>query len=135
MVEAVREGIDGLSAYELAVANGYIGTEAAWLATLVGTTGERGDAGPPGPTGAQGEQGKAGETGPAGPQGPRGDKGAAGSLEPAKPALAMFSRDSATKLTTRLHIANVDGSGTAWDLIPMRDADGLISSAQLIPST
>ena len=33
---------DGKSAYELAVSNGYDGTEVEWLASLVGETGERG---------------------------------------------------------------------------------------------
>jgi len=47
----------GLSAYEVAVANGYSGTEAQWLTSIVGPKGEKGD------TGATGE------TGPAGPAG------------------------------------------------------------------
>lgn len=43
--------IIGYSAYELAVQEGYTGTEAEWLASLQGPTG------------------------PVGPQGPKGDKG------------------------------------------------------------
>lgn len=46
-------GADGASAYEVAVANGFIGNEAAWLASLVGATG------PTGATGATGAQGTA----------------------------------------------------------------------------
>ena len=38
-------GADGLSAYEVAVANGFVGDESAWLASLVGA---QGDAGAPG---------------------------------------------------------------------------------------
>lgn len=38
-------GADGLSAYEVAVANGFVGTEAEWLASLVGEQGETGAAG------------------------------------------------------------------------------------------
>jgi len=41
-------GADGASAYEVAVANGFVGNEAAWLAGLVGPTGATGA------TGAQG---------------------------------------------------------------------------------
>jgi hypothetical protein len=55
---AVR--VDGLSAYEVAVEEGFVGNEAAWLASLVG---------PQGPQGIQGIQGATGATGPQGPQG------------------------------------------------------------------
>ena len=83
-------GDDGASAYELAVAAGFTGTQAQWLGSLKGDKGEtglqgpkgdtgaKGDTGPQGAkgdTGAQGIQGPKGETGPAGAQGPKGDKG------------------------------------------------------------
>jgi hypothetical protein len=38
-------GNDGASAYELAVAGGFVGSEAAWLLSLKGETGDVGDAG------------------------------------------------------------------------------------------
>jgi len=60
---AVIEGTEGDSAYEVAVANGFVGTEAAWLASLVGPTGA---------TGATGSTGATGATGATGPQGPAG---------------------------------------------------------------
>lgn len=47
---------DGLSAYEVAVKNGFEGTEEAWLESLVGPQGEQG------PAGADGEDGKDGVT-------------------------------------------------------------------------
>lgn len=43
-------GADGDSAYAVAVANGFVGTEAEWLASLVGPKGDTGDAGPAGTT-------------------------------------------------------------------------------------
>ena len=43
--------VSGLSAYDVAVANGFVGTEAAWLASLKG---ERGSKGEPGETGERG---------------------------------------------------------------------------------
>ena len=52
--------VSGLSAYDVAVANGFVGTEAAWLASLKG---ERGTKGEPGQPGIQGEQGVQGEPG------------------------------------------------------------------------
>lgn len=71
-------GADGLSAYEVAVANGYTGTETEWLDSLVGPegpqgiAGAKGDTGEAGPQGIQGVQGIQGEAGPVGPQGPEG---------------------------------------------------------------
>jgi hypothetical protein len=66
-------GADGDSAYEVAVANGFVGNEAAWLASLVGADGA---------DGAQGDVGPAGPEGPAGPQGPAGADGAQGAVGP-----------------------------------------------------
>lgn len=44
----------GLSAYEVAVKNGYIGSEAEWLASLRGAQGPQGEVGPQGPAGSGG---------------------------------------------------------------------------------
>ena len=40
-----KDGADGKSAYQVAVSNGYIGTEAEWLASLKGERGEPGEVG------------------------------------------------------------------------------------------
>lgn len=48
-------GTNGLSAYQVAVANGYTGTEAQWLASLVGATGAQGNAGTNGNNGVNGK--------------------------------------------------------------------------------
>lgn len=56
-------GPEGPSAYDVAVDNGFVGTEAEWLASLVGPTGPEGPEGPEGPIGPDGP---AGPTGPAG---------------------------------------------------------------------
>ena len=64
--EASSAGADGASAYEVAVANGFVGDETAWLASLVGDTGATGATGPQGDTGATGATGA---TGPAGADG------------------------------------------------------------------
>ena len=77
-------GENGLSAYEIAVANGFEGTEKEWLNSLVGPRGPEGPAGPQGvpgekgDTGEQGPQGERGEKGEQGPQGERGEKGEKG---------------------------------------------------------
>ena len=52
----------GLSAYEVAVKNGYIGSEAEWLASLKGETGEQGPQGPQGPVGSGSSATVQGET-------------------------------------------------------------------------
>jgi len=48
------DGADGKSAYELAVENGFRGTEVQWLASLVGAAGQDGRPGEAGETGAAG---------------------------------------------------------------------------------
>ena len=65
-----ENGIDGKSAYQLAVEKGFVGTEAEWVASLKGETGP---IGPRGEIGPQGIQGETGATGPQGIQGPKGD--------------------------------------------------------------
>jgi hypothetical protein len=58
--------LNGKSAYQVAVDNGFVGTATQWLATLVGPVGPQGIAGPLGP---------AGPTGPIGPIGAQGAQG------------------------------------------------------------
>lgn len=48
-------GSDGASAYQIALANGYDGSEVEWLASLQGPAGAAGEQGPAGPAGADGE--------------------------------------------------------------------------------
>ena len=70
-----KDGAAGKSAYQIAVDNGYPGTEQAWLASLKG---EKGDTGEPGAAGEKGEPGEKGDTGTAGKDGRDGTDGAAG---------------------------------------------------------
>lgn len=58
------QGQQGDSAYQVAVANGFTGTEIEWLASLVGPQGKQGEIGPAGPTGAKGDTGEQGPQGP-----------------------------------------------------------------------
>lgn len=79
-------GIDGKSAYEIAVEHGFVGDEKTWLETLKGAQGPIGPQGPQGEKGDQGEvgpQGPAGVQGPIGPQGERGPQGEQGVQGPA----------------------------------------------------
>lgn len=65
-------GEKGYSAYEVAVKNGYTGTEAEWLATLKG---DKGDKGEPGANGSDGKPGKDGVDGANGADGKPGVNG------------------------------------------------------------
>ena len=86
-----EKGDPGDSAYQVAVNNGYEGTETEWLTSLKGEsgpqgpkgdTGESGPQGPKGDTGETGPQGPKGDTGETGPQGPKGDTGETGPQGP-----------------------------------------------------
>lgn len=52
-VSDAAQGVAGLSAYAVAVVNGYVGTEEEWLASLKGDKGDIGPAGPPDETVAE----------------------------------------------------------------------------------
>lgn len=73
-------GVDGKSAYQVAVQQGFTGTISQWLDSLRGATGQTGNTGPQGPAGAQGLRG---DTGPQGPQGIQGPVGPTGPVGPA----------------------------------------------------
>ena len=97
---ATLAGCAGASAYEIAVENGFVGTEEEWLESLVGKdgkdgvdgekgekgdvgeTGEKGDRGEKGDMGATGEKGETGEKGDKGDTGATGEKGDAGADAP-----------------------------------------------------
>jgi len=69
------QGIQGLSAYQVAVQHGFEGDENAWLTSLKGEKGDKGDKGATGSQGIQGIQGVQGEKGDKGDQGVQGVKG------------------------------------------------------------
>lgn len=77
-VTGAADGADGASAYEVAIQNGFVGTEAQWLASLVGPQGPQGIQGEIGPQGIQGDVGPTGPQGPQGPIGPQGEQGPQG---------------------------------------------------------
>lgn len=99
-------GPDGLSAYQLAVAEGFEGTLEEWLASLVGPQGEPGaDSTVPGPQGPEGPQGEAGPAGadstvpgPQGEQGPEGPQGPAG-IDGVSPDPSEYCRLDGAQMT------------------------------------
>ena len=85
--EPGEDGEAGLSAYEVALANGFVGTETEWLNSLkMGPKGDKGDKGDPGTDGKDGADGAKGDPGPVGPAGQKGEKGETGDPGPAGPA-------------------------------------------------
>lgn len=82
--------VPGASAFEIAVAHGFTGTEAEWLATLVGPTGEQG---PRGEQGERGEQGATGEQGPAGEDGAPGAPGVVQSVNGQSAAIVVLDAE------------------------------------------
>ena len=113
-IASVHDGADGASAYEIAVENGYTGTEAEWLSSLKG---EKGDAGEQGIQGIQGEKGDTGAPGKDGVNGTDGKDGADGF----SPTVTVTETSTGATITatdkngtTTAKIQN--GSGTPVDL-------------------
>ena len=73
--------LGAVTAYAIAVKNGYRGTETDWIASLKGAKGDKGDKGEKGDTGETGPKGDTGDTGPQGPAGINGVDGAAATIQ------------------------------------------------------
>ncbi len=116
-------GSTGQSAYQSAVAAGFVGTEVAWLLSLVGATG------------AQGPQGSVGATGPSGPTGATG-RGIAsvvrtsGTGAPGTTDTYTITYSDATTSTFGVY-NGADGSGSGDMLRSAYDtnADGKVNAA------
>lgn len=102
------DGNDGLSAYQIAVNNGFVGTESAWLLSLKGDQGEQG---------IQGEKGDKGDTGATGQGIATG--GATGQFL-TKNSGTNYDTSWATITKSTVGLANVDNTS---------DADKPISTA------
>ncbi len=103
------DGSDGLSAYEIWLNDGNLGSESDFLASLVGPAGADGVTGPQGPQGPAGADGADGATGPQGPAGADGADGATGPQGPQGPAGA----DGADGATGPQGPAGADGADGA----------------------
>ena len=134
-----EKGTDGKSAYQIAVEQGYQGSESDWLSSLKGDKGNTGAKGNPGQDGADGKSAYAiavehgyedseekwllslkGEKGDTGERGEKGDAGVAGK-DGFSPIAAVAKDGSAVTIT----ITDVNGTttvtlteGTAVDLTP-----------------
>lgn len=127
-----QHGIDGLSAYEIAVAKGFKGSSDEWFESLRGAPGRDGadgkDADPEQvkalvaeavaeiPKPKDGATGKKGDRGDVGPRGEPGLDGKDAILPQAKPWSARFERNARLE-TERVVVTANDGSA-AWNLKP-----------------
>jgi len=120
------DGAPGLSAYQLALAHGFVGSESEWLLSLVGPRGEQGQ---PGPQGARGEPGPAGRDGRDAPVGH-----GSGQLPALTGWTAKFERDESTGITQRIRLTPVAGDASGVDAYPVRDPKTqLIQAVSFIP--
>lgn len=101
-----EKGDPGASAYEIAVKNGFEGTELEWLASLKGEKGEQGLPGEKGDTGSQGIQGIQG------PKGEKGDTGAKG--EPGIQGIAGEKGESGASAYEIAVNNGFNGTETEW---------------------
>lgn len=127
-------GATGDSAYEVAVAEGFVGTKAQWLASLVGPQGPQGETGatgatgPQGATGATGPQGPTGATGATGPQGPQGT--VADSFQGAWGVATAYAVDDIVTYQGETWLALTGSTGTTptegatWTKLAAKGADG-----------
>ncbi|MCF0086605.1 MULTISPECIES: collagen-like protein [unclassified Streptomyces] len=119
-------GEDGPSAYEVAQAAGFTGTETEWLTSLVGPKGDTGE------TGAQGPKGDTGAQGPKGDTGPQPPLGAAGTGS----TVALRSDDPTTTnaRTPTAHASSHASGGTDPVTVAQSQVTGLAAAlAALLP--
>lgn len=136
-------GADGLSAYDIAVSEGFSGTESQWLDSLRGPQGIQGEAGDTGAAGQSayalavalgfvgteaqwiaslkgvkgdiGDDGPPGETGPAGPAGPAGPTGLQGAQGDSAYQIAVNAGFVGTQAEWLSSLIGESGI-TGWDL-------------------
>lgn len=115
------KGDPGASAYEIAVENGFIGTETEWLASLKGEKGDQGEQGIQGEKGDTGSQGIQGIQGVQGPKGEKGDTGAKG--EPGIQGVAGEKGESGASAYEIAVENGFSGTETEW-LSSLKGEDG-----------
>lgn len=119
-----QDGADGASAYEIALANGFVGTEVEWLASLVGADGADGSPGLDGQQGVKGDKGDPGDQGLPGQDGADGSPGLGGA-DGSPGADGADGNDGASAYQVDL-AAGFVGNEAAWlaSLVGPAGADG-----------
>ena len=105
-------GSAGASAYDIAIALGYSGTEGQWLTSLTGSHGLKGD------TGDQGLQGLKGDSGDQGLQGLKGDTGSDGVDGRSAYQLAVYNGYVGSEIDWLLTLKGTNGTdGTGVSIV------------------
>lgn len=121
------DGADGESAYQVAVDEGFSGTEVEWLASLVGPKGDTGDQGLQGIQGVKGDTGDTGpkgDTGDQGPQGVPGTDGSDGAPGIGIDSITRTSGDGSPGTTDTYTITYTDASTSTFDVYNGADGSG-----------
>lgn len=113
-----KDGENGLSAYEIWLNQGNIGTEIDFLNSLKGEKGDKGEQGEQGLQGIQGEKGEKGDTGERGADGSNG-------IDGFSPTISIAENTSSSYILT---ITNANGS---FDTPNLKGQDGSSSSISL----
>ena len=123
------QGDIGSSAYQVAVANGFVGTEVEWLLSLIGDQGIQGEVGP---QGIQGVQGLTGDTGPQGIQGIQGFQGIQGITGDTGNGIDNITRTSGTGTAGTTDVYTITYTDATTDTLSVYNgADGLGSGDML----
>jgi hypothetical protein len=135
---ATQLDLGPVSAFALAVQNGFSGTKAAWLAALKGETGAagaKGDKGDPGETGATGAKGDKGDPGETGATGAKGDS-VTGAAVNAQGHLILTIHNYATGTDTTADAGTTDMSeaiaGLSSELLWENEMPSASFSAQIV---
>lgn len=141
------KGDPGISAYQVAVNNGFVGTESQWLESLIGPQGPQGEQGPQGADGEDGlsayelavQDGFTGSlsewldslVGPEGPQGVQGVPGEDGADGAPGPGVLTYSISGDVETGTgtfRLY----NDSGRSWRILGVRATAGTAPAGQAL---
>lgn len=123
-VNITGPGQPGKSAYEIALDNGFKGTEVEWLESL------RGPQGKPGPKGDKGDQGEVGPVGPKGEPGNDGNQGPVGPKGETGPAYTLTAADKEEIINEVVRILKNEGKPDwpGWDNASWQDVKSLVDS-------
>ena len=117
-------GADGKSAYDIAVDNGYTGSQSQWLASLKGDKGDVGATGAQGAQGVKGDKGDVGATGAQGAQGVKGDKGDVGATGAQGKSAYEVAVDNGYNGTAQDWLTSQSGNSPYLDANPTTTSTG-----------
>lgn len=129
------KGDPGKSAYDIAMENGFVGTEQEWLDSLEGPAGPKGDQGDVGPAGQDGQDGQQGPKGDKGDKGDPGEKGDPGTTDYDelinKPDLGTAAFEDSSSFATAAQGSKADTSIQPSDTSDVADAGKVVKYSNI----